>query len=266
MKETEKPFDYVPIMPRSKKPRDKGLTAVRDIKARGMAELTDLCETVGEYLDFYKMACATQRVLPKEIVKKKIDLLHKYEVMVSTGGFLERVLTYGPDITKRFIRDAKEMGFDILEISNGVISISIEDKVRLIKFAREVGMKPLPEVAQAYGLTEATDVQINVDLMLKEIEDSMKAGAWKLLIEEEGLTENVKEKNFDALGKLVSSFDVNQLVFECGERGDFSWYVKKVGPEVNLHIDGEWVAYLEALRTGAWGKASSWGRSVIFPG
>jgi len=67
----EKAFDYIHLMPRSEKPRDRGLTEVRDIKGRGMAELEDICQTAGEYIDVYKMACATQRLLPKEIVKKR---------------------------------------------------------------------------------------------------------------------------------------------------------------------------------------------------
>lgn len=122
MKEVkERAFDYIPLMARSEKPRERGITQVRDIKGRGMAEMEDICQTAGEYIDVYKMACATQRLLPKEIVKKKIDLCHRYGIEVSTGGFLERVLLYGPDIVKRFLKDSKEMGFDIVEISTGLV-------------------------------------------------------------------------------------------------------------------------------------------------
>ena len=201
----EKAFDYIPLMARSKKPRDRGITQVRDIKGRGMAEMEDICQTAGEFIDVYKMACAPQRLLPKQIVKKKIALCHRHGLEVSAGGFLERVLLCGPDIVKRFLKDSKEMGFDIVEISTGLVYIPLEDKLALIQYTRDLGLKPHPEISASYGIHEEAEVQVSTDLLTQEIEQALKAGAWKVLAEEEGLTENVKEKRFDVLGKVASA-------------------------------------------------------------
>ena len=262
----ERAFEYIPIMPRSAKPRDRGITQVRDIKGRGMAEMEDIVQTAGEFIDVYKMACATQRLLPKEIVKKKIDLCHRNGIEVSTGGYLERVLLAGPDIVKRFLKDSKEMGFDIIEISSGLVYMPLEDKMNLIKYTKDLGLKPHPEISASYGIHEESEVQVSTDLLIQEIDLALKAGAWKVLVEEEGLTENVKEKQFDVLGKIASSFDVRKLVFEACEPDVFNWYLSKLGPEVNLHVDAEWVLYIEAIRRGAWGKTDTWGRAATFPG
>ena len=260
----ERAFDYIPVMPRSKKPRDRGITQIRDIKARGMAEMEDICQTAGEFIDVLKMACATQRLLPKEILKKKIDLCHRNGIEVSTGGFLERVLLAGPDIVKRFLKDSKELGFDIVEISTGLVYMPLEDKLALIQYTRDLGLKPHPEVSASYGIHEGSEIQVSTDLLAQEIELALKAGAWKVLVEEEGLTENVKEKRFDVLGKIASSFDVRKLVFEACEPEVFNWYLNKLGPEVNLHVDAEWVLYIEAIRSGLWGKTDTWGRAATF--
>ena len=260
----ERAFEYIPVMPRSGKPRDRGITQVRDIKGRGMAEMEDICQTAGEFIDVYKMACATQRLLPKEIVKKKIDLCHRNGIEVSTGGYLERVLLAGPDIVKRFLKDSKEMGFDIVEISTGLVYMPLEDKMNLIQYTRDLGLKPHPEISASYGIHEEAEVQVSTDLLIQEIEQALKAGAWKVLVEEEGLTENVKEKRFDVLGKIASAFDTRKLIFEACEPEVFNWYLSKLGPEVNLHVDAEWVLYIEAIRRGAWGKSDTWGRAATF--
>ena len=262
----EKAFEYVPLMPRSEKPRDRGITQVRDIKGRGLAEMEDICQTAGEYIDVYKMACATQRLLPKEIVKKKIDLCHRYGIEVSTGGFLERVLLGGPEVVKRFLGDSKEMGFDIVEISTGVVYLPLADKLNLIQYSKSLGLKPHPEISASYGISAEEEVQVSADLLIQEIELALKAGAWKILVEEEGLTENVKEKRFDVLGKMASSCEVSKLIFEACEPEVFNWYLHKLGPEVNLHVDAEWVLYIEAIRRGIWGKSDTWGRAATFSG
>ena len=59
-----------------------------------------------------------------EILKKIIDICHKYDVYVSTGGFIERVIVQGSD---RYLEESKSLGFD--EVSSGLAPISLRDKV-----------------------------------------------------------------------------------------------------------------------------------------
>lgn len=47
-------------------------------------------------------------------------LCHERDVLVSTGDFLEQVLMQGKDAVKSYIRECKELGFDIIEISSGL--------------------------------------------------------------------------------------------------------------------------------------------------
>jgi len=129
----------------------------------------------------------------------------------------------GPEIVKRFLKDSKQLGFDIIEISTGIVYMPLEDKPNLIRYARHLGLKPHPEISASYGISGEEEVQVNLDLLIQEIGQALKAGAWKILVEEEGLTENVQEKRFDVLGKIVSVFDVNKLIFEAGESEVFNW-------------------------------------------
>ena len=52
---------------------------------------------------------------------------------VSTGGFIEHVLTQGPDAVDRYLAECKDVGFDIVEVSSGFISVPNDDLVRLVE-------------------------------------------------------------------------------------------------------------------------------------
>ena len=53
--------------------------------------------------------------MPKKAVKEIIDLCHKHDVLVSTGGFIERVLAQSSDAVRQYIAECKKLGFDIVE-------------------------------------------------------------------------------------------------------------------------------------------------------
>ena len=57
-------------------------------------------------------------------------------IFVSTGGFIEHVLTQGEDAVRRYVTECKKLGFDIIEISAGFISIPTDDWLRLIPAGR----------------------------------------------------------------------------------------------------------------------------------
>ena len=44
----------------------------------------------------------------------------------------------------------------------------------------------------------------------------------------------------------------------------FEWYVKNFGPQVNLFVDSSRIVELECMRSGLWGKATTWGRITTY--
>jgi phosphosulfolactate synthase (CoM biosynthesis protein A) len=66
-------------------------------------------------------------------VRAITELCHGHDVLVSTGGFMEYVLTQGRDAVKAYIRECKDLGFDIVEISAGFITLPTDDWLRLIE-------------------------------------------------------------------------------------------------------------------------------------
>jgi phosphosulfolactate synthase (CoM biosynthesis protein A) len=65
---------------------------------------------------------------------------------VSTGGYIERVLAVSSgnkDVVAKYLRKCKDIGFDVLELSSGFLSIPTDDWASLIA---SHGLKPKPEV------------------------------------------------------------------------------------------------------------------------
>jgi len=262
-KRLPKAFSFLQLQDRPKKPRTEGITEIRD-DGLSTRQLEDLLEVGADYFDILKMAGGTQRLVDREIVKRKIKLCHDNNILVSTGGLLERVLLQGSEAVKQFLEEAKDLEYDIVEVSSGVIVMSLSDKVRLMKEVQDYGFKPKPEVAQAYGITSEEEVPINVEKLVGEAKNLLENGAWMLMIESEGLTENVKTWKTDVIHKLASALDLKKVMFEAADEAVFEWYIRNFGPNVNLYIDHSQVIRLEYLREGLWGKRLSWGRIVSY--
>src|SRR2546428_12872690 len=118
-KQPERSFSFLQINEREPKPRKRGLTEIRGpyYSLVGRRYLEDLFETMGAFVDSLKFAGGSFVLMPEGALREIVELCHTHNVLVSTGGFIERVLTQGVDAVTKYIERCKEVGFDIIEIS-----------------------------------------------------------------------------------------------------------------------------------------------------
>jgi phosphosulfolactate synthase (CoM biosynthesis protein A) len=123
--QAERAFDFLRPNPRSAKPRHEGLTAIRGsyYSVMGPRYLADVLETMGGWVESLKFAGDSFTLMPRRSLRELIELCHRHEVTVSTGGFIERVLTQGAGAVDHYIRECRELGFDIIELSSGFITL-----------------------------------------------------------------------------------------------------------------------------------------------
>jgi len=269
----ERAFAFLRINERQTKPRDRGVTEIRGpyYTPMGKRYLQDVLETMGDYVDSLKFAGGSFSLMPRRAVKELIDLCHKHQTLVSTGGFIERVLAYGADAVDRYIRECRELGFDIIEISSGFITAPTEDLLRLVEKTQKAGLKAKPEVGIQFGAggaTAASELEAegtrDVEWTIQQAKRFLEAGAYLLMIESEGITENVKPWRTDAVARIINALGLEKVMFEAADPEVFEWYVKNYGPEVNLFVDHSQIVQLEALRSGIWGTKSLWGRVLTY--
>ncbi|MDQ3987300.1 MAG: phosphosulfolactate synthase [Actinomycetota bacterium] len=270
---TDKPFDFLRTNRRQPKPRTRGVTEIRGpyYTAMGPRYLADVLETMGEYADILKFAGGSFSLMPKDGLKSLIDTAHDHDVLVSTGGFIEHVLTQGPDAVDRYIDTCKQTGFDIVEVSSGFITMPTDDFVRLTEKVQKAGLKPKPEVGIQFGAGGATSPEEleqegtkDVGWAIQTARKCLDAGAHLIMIESEGITEEVKTWRTDVVSDIVGELGIESVMFEAADPEVFDWYIKNYGPDVNLFVDHSQIVQLECLRQGIWGTKSLWGRVITY--
>jgi len=269
----DRSFDFLPINEREGKPRKRGITEMRGpyYAPVGKRYLLDILETMGAYVDIFKFSVGSFSLMPRKSVQELIDTCHEHNVLVSTGGFIERVLTHGEETVDRYLEECKEMKFDIVEVSSGFITVPLDDLVSLVKKVSDLGMKPKPEVGIQFGAGGASSVEeleaegtSDPSQAIRAAKRYLDAGAHLIMIESEGITENVRKWRTDVVAKIVNELGLEKVMFEAADPEVFSWYIKNFGPEVNLFVDHSQVVQLECLRSGIWGTKSTWGRVVTY--
>lgn len=268
-------FSFLKKNARPPKPRKQGITEIRGpyYTPMGKRYLQDILETIGQYVDSLKFAGGSFSLMPRRAVKEITDLCHEHEVLVSTGGFIEYVLTQGADAVSRYIGECRELGFDVIEISSGFITIPTDDWLRLVEKVQKAGLKAKPEVGIQFGAGGATSVEElgaegtrDPEWAIIQARRFVEAGAYMIMIESEGITENVKVWRTDAVAKIINALGLEKVIFEAADPEVFAWYVKNYGPEVNLFVDHSQIVQLECLRSGIWGTKSLWGRVQTYKG
>ena len=271
----ERSFGFLPVNERGGKPRKSGVTEIRGpyYAPLGKRSLLDILETMGAYVDIFKFSGGSFCLMPEGAVRELIETCHSHDVMVSTGGFIERVLALGPEAVDGYLRECRRLGFDIVEVSSGFISIPDDDLARLVGKVRSLGMLPKPEVGIQFGAGGASSVaELSAEGVsdpsraIRQAKRYLDAGAHLVMIESEGITEQVKSWRTDVPARFINELGLEKVMFEAADPEVFSWYIKAYGPEVNLFVDHSQIVQLEALRSGIWGTKSTWGRVVTYKG
>jgi phosphosulfolactate synthase len=224
--------------------RSGGLTHVID-KGLGPRGWEDVLETSGVYIDVVKLGWGTAYVTPN--LKRKLEVLHGKPVVIG-GTFFEVVYAKGKlDEYKSWLR---ELDLTHVEISDGTVDIPRERKLELIAdFARDFTV--LSEVG-----SKDSAVEYSADEWKRWLREELDAGAWKVITEaREGGTSGIFTGDggmrTEIIADIAKSVGLRDVVFEAPTKSAQAWFVKELGPEVNLgNIPPDEVIPLETLRRG----------------
>lgn len=200
-------FSFIASNPLPPKPRlqaGKGITEIRGPyynAAFGPAVLNDTLRIAGAWVDGLKFAGGGFTIMPADVVKEITDTAHYHNVYVSTGGFVERILATSNDRVRdiqRYVRQCKNLGFDVIELSTGFLSLPTKDWADLVQCVQKEGLKAKPELGIQWGAggdASTKDLEeagtSDVHALIDTAKVLLDAGADMLMIESEGITENV---------------------------------------------------------------------------
>jgi phosphosulfolactate synthase len=249
--------DYLSLPPRSEKQpgnahtqvRQVGLTHVID-KGLGLREVEDILSTSSNYIDIVKLGWGTGYVTQN--LRAKIGLYKNAGIPVCFGGtLLELAILQGR--FDSFCDMAEDLGMTYVEISNGVIDMTMREKSRYIRTLRKRGFVVLSEVG-----SKDSEKIIPPFHWVELIKNDIKAGAWKVICEAResgtvGLYFGSGEARAGLIDEIVRGVSgrSDRLIFEAPQRSQQIYMVRKLGSDVNLgNIATTDVIGLETLRLG----------------
>lgn len=161
--------------------------------------------------------------------------------------------------------------FDVIELSSGFLSLPPDDWVRLVERVHVHGMKAKPELGIQFGAggdTAASDLEAagtsDPDKVINLGKRFLDTGVEMMMIESEGITENVKTWRTDVIQAILKGLPMESVMFEAADPAVFNWYVREFGMDVNLFVDHSQIVQLTCLRCGIWGRADTFGKVVSY--
>jgi len=166
------------------------------------------------------------------------------------------------------IDECKRLGFDIIEISSGFISIPTTIGCVWSRRCRRPASRPagsgdsFRRRRRDFGWELEGEGTRDPKWAIQQAKRFIDADAYRITIESEPITENIKTWRSDVIAALLDTLGLDKLMFEAADPGVFAWYIKNYNAEVSLFLDHSQIVQLECLRSGIWGTKSLWGRVV----
>ena len=229
--------------------RSSGLTHVID-KGLGPNQVEDLIATAVEYVDVVKLGWGTGYV--SQNLREKVARYRGAGLAVCFGGTLLEVAILQKRVDA-FCAMCEELEMSFVEISNGVLELTMKEKAKYIEALRKRGFVVLSEV----GSKDAERI-IPPFHWVELIRNDLDAGAWKVICEAResgtvGLYFGSGEARAGLIDEIVRGVGggVEKIVFEAPQRSQQIYMVRKFGSNVNLgNIAADDVIGLETLRLG----------------
>jgi phosphosulfolactate synthase (CoM biosynthesis protein A) len=161
--------------------------------------------------------------------------------------------------------------FDVVELSSGFLSFPPDDWLRLVERVHSYGMKAKPELGIQFGAggdTEASALEeagtSDPSKIVNLGKQFIDAGVERMMIESEGITENVRTWRTDVIQSILKGLPMEKVMFEAADPAVFNWYIREFGVDVNLFVDHSQIVQLTCLRCGIWGMADTFGKVVSY--
>jgi len=217
--------------PRVNRPRPSGITHVLD-RLQGLHK--DELAYLAPYFDVVKIGWGLPLLLSREKVRERVRTFHDVGVEACTGGtLLEYAVAH--DRVAQMMDESRDLGFDLIEISSGILELSFAQieqlaesvRKRSLDFYIEVGKK---DPQHQLSLKE-TNTQIAHARSLKPrrvIIESRESGRGVGIYDSDGAIK------WDWVRSILSEHPADELIFEAPQEIQQLQLLRELGAEVNL--------------------------------
>ena len=246
-----KSFNFL-LKEREEKPRQKGITMVLD-KGLGLETAESLMNISGDYVDYLKFGWGTSIVHEQDIIKDKVAMYKSHNITPYTGGTLFE-LAYMKDKLEEFFKEAYDVGFEAIEVSDGSTTISHDKKLEYIESAKKDGFEVLSEVGKK---DPGLDKELSLDERIEYMQNELEACSSLIIVEAReggkniGIYDKAGNAKEDEIDYILDNFDGNKILWEAPNKDQQVFFILKLGNDVNLgNVSTDDITSLETLRRG----------------
>jgi phosphosulfolactate synthase len=246
-------FNLTQIPERTIQPRTHGLTMVMD-KGLSTQEARNLMEVGAPHIDVVKLGFGTAFVSPN--LKEKLEVYKSFNMPVYFGGTLFEAFVIRGQIDD-YLRACEKYGVSYMEVSDGSMSITQEEKCRYIKMLSqhgtvlsEVGSKDAAHIIPPYKWIELMQAELDAGsaYVIAEAREAGNVGIYRGSGEvREGLVQ-----------EILTKIPAEKILWEAPQKAQQLYFLELIGCNVNLgNIAPSEIVALEAMRIGLRGDTFS---------
>jgi phosphosulfolactate synthase len=203
------------------------------------------------YVDIVEIGWGLPLIWREEGVRSRIRFYQELGLKVSMSGtLLEHATVQGQ--VDGMLEKARALGFDMVEVSDGIIELTPDEKAKLAKKAKGSGFEVLYTVGK-----KDPGGQLSIQENLSQIEAGLKLDPFKVVLESRergrgvGIYDQEGNVKWQVLRSITAAFDHRRLVFEAPSELQQAALILELGPDVNLaHVALSSIASLQAERLG----------------
>jgi phosphosulfolactate synthase len=243
----------------SKKPRKEGLTCTID---RLQSVDRENFSILAPFVDIVKIYGAFPLLASEDGLKKKIRFYQDFGIKVSTGSTITEFAIIENSFEK-FVNEASSLGFDIIEIGENSLDITVEQKKKIAEVVKTAGL----DFHWKVGRKDPRH-QLGIDKTLQKIGEAVKLNSNKVVLEaNEGINVGIYDEKglvkWSFVGAITNEYPPSTFIFEAPLESQQSALIAEFGQRVNLaEIHQDSIASVESQRRGFLSK-SAFGVSYI---
>jgi phosphosulfolactate synthase len=213
--------------------------------------IRDEFEQTAKYVTAVQFGWGLPLVWEEQGVASRIEYYHGLEVKVAMAGTLMEHSILEGSVEDTLVK-ARKLRFDMIEVSDGIIDMTLEEKARLVEKVRGIGFEVLYTVGKKDPSAQPSPAEL-----LSQIEAGLKLHPYKVVIESRewgkgvGIYDEEGNIRWLLLRSITNAFDHRDLIFDAPSEHQQAALILELGPDVNLaHVSLGSIAALRSERLG----------------